>query len=128
MYAIFADEGASSSLIGTTAENHQDKATIKLHLRPRTYMRTIRHEFGHALGMRHEHQQKGAPQLYNEKELRNHVEKVMFKDDGPPSDANEKKEREKKVENKIRRMWKKFQGDSTAQHSRYDKHSVMHYL
>ena len=89
---------------------------------PSRYKRTIRHEFGHALGMNHEHSHPDAPPLYDEMKLEKHVAKVL-KNQG-------KDYSEKAVKGKIENQWAKLIPKETDQpmKSQYDKLSVMHYL
>ena len=98
-----------------------------LHLTPKRYKRTIRHEFGHALGMKHEHQSEGAPDQYDEEKLKNYLLKRMFRNKPPPINEHEKRKRKKKVEDKIKSQWAKITAP-TGRHSNYDQDSVMHYL
>ena len=92
-----------------------------LKLTKQRYKRTIRHEFGHALGMKHEHQYEGAPPLYDEQKLAEYLKEVMF-GDNPPENADEK------VASKINKQWKKLAKDPTCCSDKYDKDSVMHYI
>ena len=68
------------------------------------YKSTILHEFGHALGLEHEHQHPDIHQPYDDKELK---EVVKDKDD---IDTN----------------WKQIENPD-LKHP-YDKDSIMHYL
>ena len=82
---------------------------------PSFYKRIIRHEFGHALGLKHEHQSPNAPQLTNQETLREYLRQSN------PSFTSEQ------IEKKIRTQWAVLAGGA-SQKSRYDPESVMHYL
>ena len=94
---------------------------MSLNLTEDRYKYTILHEFGHALGMKHEHQHKDAPPLYVEQKLREYVKKVM-------ESRNEETSDKEAVAKKIRLQWAKLSTDSTFCSGNYDKDSVMHYL
>lgn len=66
------EEGDSESLIGVTARNYVAGGQTSMYLNFRQqnypddfYKFIIRHEFGHALGLVHEHQHPDAPVTYN---------------------------------------------------------------
>ena len=79
------------------------------------YKRTILHEFGHALGLKHEHQRPDAPPLINMKKLIEYLRKHH------PNLTSEE------IKEKIRMQWAALAGRASHK-SRYDKKSVMHYL
>ena len=81
---------------------------------PSLYKRIIRHEFGHALGLQHEHQHPNATRLTNISKLRKYLRERF---DLTPEE----------VETKIRTQWAALSGGA-SQKSKYDKESVMHYL
>ena len=82
---------------------------------PSRYKRTIRHEFGHALGLKHEHQSPNAPRLADIGKLREFLRQCY------PGFTPEQ------IEKKIRVQWAALAGGA-SQKSNYDKKSVMHYL
>lgn len=57
------EKGSSHSVIGRGAEDEEYKecATMTLNLGKDHQRRTILHEFGHVLGLRHEHQRPDRP-------------------------------------------------------------------
>lgn len=95
------------------------------------------HEFGHALGLEHEHQSPNAPSFIDEKET-----KKKFQEDYKKSLKNEKfktqmKERKEEyrcwsdeqiakelAEEKFRRDWEQKSGGEATE---YDPYSIMHY-
>ena len=81
---------------------------------PSYYKRIIRHEFGHALGLKHEHQHPDALRLTDIGKLREYLRK---KHSLTPE----------KVEERIRTQWAVLSGGA-SQKSKYDENSVMHYL
>ena len=81
---------------------------------PSRYKRIIRHEFGHALGLKHEHQHPNAPRLADVGKLREYLGKNF---DLTPEE----------VEKKIATQWAALSGGA-SQKSNYDENSVMHYL
>ena len=84
-------------------------------LPPTRYKRTIRHEFGHALGLKHEHSHPDAPRLYDEAKLKVYLKRWYYPDWSCT-----------KIESKIESQWASKtvpEGES----SKYDDHSVMHY-
>ena len=82
---------------------------------PARYKRTIRHEFGHALGLKHEHQHPDA-RLYDKAKLRKYLRK--YKRFSNMRDAT--------LESYIQRQWAGITVPE-GQSSNYDKESVMHY-
>ena len=82
---------------------------------PSFYKCIIRHEFGHALGLKHEHQHHNAPQLVDMGKLREYLRKHN------PSFTPEQ------IEKKISTQWAALAGVASHK-SRYDKESIMHYL
>ena len=92
-----------------------------LNLTENRYTHTILHEFGHALGLRQEHQHEEAPPLYDEHKLREYLKEVTF-GSNPPSDAEER------IAEVIRKSWGRRARDSTSQSRKYDKNSIMHFV
>lgn len=81
------------------------------------YKPTILHEFGHALGLDHEHQLPGAPPQYVHEELVKYLTKY------PPSlDPNET------LESYIEVNWAAMKADADSVVGQYDPQSIMHYL
>ena len=80
------------------------------------YTRTIRHEFGHALGIHHEHQNPNAPKLFDEKKLEKFLRSRGVSDENIPD--------------KIKTQWRRLSSPSERPKSNfaYDKDSVMHYV
>ena len=64
------EEGVSHSLVGRTAEKKKYKGhpTMTLNLGKDHQRRTILHEFGHVLGLKHEHQRPDRPDDLYDKE------------------------------------------------------------
>ena len=82
---------------------------------PARYKRTIRHEFGHALGLKHEHQHPDAPALYDKAKLKVYLKRWYYPDWSWAE-----------IESKIESQW----ASKTApegESSKYDDHSIMHY-
>ncbi|CAI8000685.1 hypothetical protein GBAR_LOCUS3005 [Geodia barretti] len=117
----FIESGRPRSKVGTAAR--QVKAgdpTMRLDLKspdncPSFYKRIIRHEFGHALGLKHEHQHPDAPLLTDPGKLREYLRQCY------PGFTSEQ------IEKKIRVQWAAL-ARGASQKSKYDKESVMHYL
>lgn len=112
--------GISSSLVGTAAESADaDEHTMSLNLsskrHPSRYRRTILHEFGHALGLKHEHQHPHAPKLINESELWNYL-RTRHQDWS-----------DQKIRDRIGTQWLCL-GEGASQAGKYDRNSIMHYL
>ena len=111
--------------MGTRAtDRSEDKPTMWLKLAPTDYdgqgpparyKHTIRHEFGHALGLQHEHQHPGV-QLYDKAKLKVYLRK--YKRFRNKDDAD--------LERYIQDQWARITVPE-GQISKYDKNSVMHY-
>ena len=120
-FHILIEEGSSRSKVGTAAKLvAAGKPTMWLNLKspddcPSLYKRTIRHEFGHTLGLRHEHQYPNAPQLVDLGKLREYLRQHN------PSFTSEQ------IEKNIKRQWGTLPGGASWK-SEYDKNSVMHFL
>ena len=116
-YDFVIERGAARSYIGTQSKDKE--ITMWLNLSPRyyrNYKRTIRHEFGHALGLKHEHQHPDAPQQYNREDL---VE--YLREQHPEwSDGY--------IERTITSQWQRIRSSSKQLKGRYDRNSVMHYV
>ena len=82
----------------------------------RNYKRTIRHEFGHALGLQHEHQHPDAPQQYNKEDLVEYLKEVH------PNWSD------KDIAGNIKNQWKRISKSAKQLKSKYDRNSVMHYV
>ena len=76
--------------------------------------RTIRHEFGHALGLQHEHSHPDARRLYDPEKLRKYL-KRCYPDKSWAY-----------IESRIERQWARK--EVAEESSNYDNRSVMHYL
>ena len=89
---------------------------------PRLYKRLILHEFGHALGLEHEHQRPDIPNLFDDEKLKEIVRKQLIQKYGSCSD--------KDVEKKIEDQWKALipADPEAVVRSLYDKDSIMHYV
>jgi hypothetical protein len=117
----FIDSGCPRSKVGTAATRVKaGDPTMWLDLRspdnyPSRYKRIIRHEFGHALGLKHEHQHPNAPPLTGPGKLREYLRQCY------PGFTSEQ------IEKKISGQWEALAGGA-SQKSKYDKESVMHYL
>ena len=92
------------------------KEEKKFRRKPQRYKRTIRHEFGHALGLEHEHQHPEAPPQYDHEALKSHLMQVYDK----LSEAE--------IEEKIKRNWEIIIHSPRGARSNYDRDSVMHYV
>ena len=88
---------------------------MRLDLSPQShyYKYTIRHEFGHALGLQHEHQHPDGPDQYDEGKLREYLIRYnrVSEDD---------------VDDQIFYQWKAVKSGEVKEGD-YDKDSVMHY-
>ncbi|CAI8006831.1 hypothetical protein GBAR_LOCUS4921 [Geodia barretti] len=109
----FVENGVSWSLVGAEAKDEDtNNPTMELDLGSH-YRFTILHEFGHALGLQHEHQHPKAPKLYNEQMLN----KFLKDNRGiKPEDVEQEK-----IDNWARLEEAELMGE-------YDEKSVMHYL
>lgn len=118
----------SWSFYGCTATSvPAEKPTMKLSFTgraPEKYKFLILHEFGHALGLIHEHQREDAPILYNDQNLREFVKNRLKYQNSSHTPTD--------IENQIKYQWGKltggFPGYGKPLSSRYDKDSVMHYV
>ena len=108
-----AAKGVSESIIGTGAIGMSPSMRLDLSRQFNFYKRTIRHEFGHALGLMHEHQHPDAPEQYDEEKLR-----VYLISKGVD---------ESEVDDAIKYQWRAVKSRKVKEGG-YDKHSVMHYL
>ncbi|CAI8044530.1 hypothetical protein GBAR_LOCUS24692 [Geodia barretti] len=115
---FIVDSGCPRSKVGTAATRVKaGDPTMWLDLKspdncPSLYKRTIRHEFGHALDLKHEHQHPDAPPLTDPRKLKEYLTQRL-----PPAEIDEK----------IRVQWAAL-ARGASQKSKYDKESVMHYL
>ena len=113
----YAVEGTSHSRIGTAAKSCKgEESTMSLNLGTNRQRYTILHEFGHALGLGHEHQHVDAPDnIFKEDELRDHLMKKCSAED---------------AERKIATQYRKKKRDDPEGPYRcedYDRFSIMHY-
>ena len=123
---VYPYSGNSRSVVGRNAHTKfKEKPTMYLYLdptkeekkfrrKPQRYKRTIRHEFGHALGLKHEHQHPLAPPQYDHEALKSHL-------------MQEYELTEAKIEEKIKINWATIHSREGV-HSKYDRDSVMHYV
>jgi serralysin len=113
----FVHDGRSWSYIGNSAENvGKNKATMNFGWFDETteeieFQRVILHEFGHALGLIHEHQSPKRTINWNVQYLYKYYEK-------PPFEWNQNVVRDNVI--------KKYAATQT-QHTSYDPKSIMHY-
>lgn len=124
-YDIVTENRVSWSYHGRTAP--ADKTTMKLSFTGRRrdeYKLVILHEFGHALGLIHEHQHEDAPIVYNDQKLKEYVKDALIHQNRSHSPAD--------VEKEIKDQWGKmtggFSGFGKPLCGPYDKESVMHYV
>ena len=82
---------------------------------PTFYKYTILHEFGHALGLQHEHQRPEIQQLYSDTRLRTYVARVH------------KLKTIREINGFIEVNWKKLPNRQDSMNTDYDKDSIMHY-
>ena len=108
-----AANGVSESEIGTDAIGKSPSMRLDLSPQFNFYKRTIRHEFGHALGLMHDHQHPDAPEQYDEEKLR-----VYLISKGVA---------ESNVDKTIKDQWRAVKSWKVKEGG-YDKDSVMHYL
>ena len=87
---------------------------------PHYYKSLILHEFGHALGLEHEHQRPDVPNLFDDEKLKEIIKNQLMEDRMPHSDED--------IEKKIEEQWKAIPIDTAIKTSTYDKDSVMHYV
>jgi hypothetical protein len=89
---------------------------------PYHYKSLIQHEFGHALGLEHEHQRPDVPNLFDDEKLKEIVRNQLIQEHSPHSD--------KDVENRIKTQWEALTpaDPHAVVSSPYDKDSVMHYV
>lgn len=112
---ITFSSGGSWSYVGTSAEKHKTKATMQFgwfdkDTADNEFKRVILHEFGHALGLIHEHQSPAATIKWNE-----------------PVVIEYYKENFKWTENAVRKhIFGKYSKDQVSS-STYDPLSIMHY-
>ena len=90
------------------------KEEEELGQKPQRYKRTIRHEFGHALGLEHEHQHPEAPPQYNHEKVKRYL-------------MTKRKLTAEQAEQIIKDNWATIHSPRGA-HSKYDEKSVMHYV
>ena len=123
---LLAVDGYSASHVGTIAATiDENEPTMWLDLAPThyeareksavRYKATILHEFGHALGLQHEHQHPDAPSQYTSEKLLDHLK------NHPPKLGNNET-----LEGYITTNWSPAFSASTK--CEYDRDSIMHYL
>lgn len=112
----FIPHGVSSSCIGTDAESHRSESTMTLNMhhndqrsaeeRRNHRQSDVLHEFGHALGMEHEHAHPDCPIQWNYRVVQGRR----------GWDAQQ-----------VRRNYRKLDKASTTKLNAYDPKSIMHY-
>ncbi|KAL2672147.1 hypothetical protein Neosp_012845 [[Neocosmospora] mangrovei] len=113
---LFISQGVSSSCIGTDAERHLQESTMKLNMhhndqrgaedRRKHRQADVLHEFGHALGMEHEHSHPECPIKWNYRIVQGRR----------GWDAQ-----------KVTHNYRKLDKTSTTIRNAYDPKSIMHY-
>ena len=94
--------------------------TMELGLEQKDYESTILHEFGHALGLDHEHQHPDAPNLLtsDQEKLREFISRKYFPKGTPRAD----------IDDYIDDQWKRMHNGRDTMTTPWDKDSIMHYL